>query len=56
MYPVVLNRVRDEALLDQAWAARVKKLQTQGGGPTIPPPARRETVCQLVELSAALGR
>ena len=37
VYPVVLNRVQDEAVLDRAWAARVKKLQVHGEAPTIPP-------------------
>jgi hypothetical protein len=39
VYPVVLNRVADEAVLDRAWAARVKKLQVHGGGPYNPVPA-----------------
>ncbi len=40
VYPVVLNRVTDDATLDRAWAARVKKLQVYGGGPynPVPPP------------------
>lgn len=40
VYPVVLNRVQDEAVLDRAWEARVKKLQVHGGGPynPVPPP------------------
>lgn len=40
IYPVVLNRVLDPAVLDRAWAARVKKLQVHGGGPynPVPPP------------------
>jgi len=40
VYPVVLNRVQDEAVLDRAWAARVKKLQVHGGTPynPVPPP------------------
>ena len=44
VYPVVLNRVMDEAVLDRAWAARVKKLQVHGGGsinPAPPPDAKR---------------
>jgi hypothetical protein len=39
VYPVVLNRVMDSAMLDQAWAARVKKLQVYGGGPYNPKPS-----------------
>ena len=40
VYPVVINRVLDPVVLDQAWAARVKKLQVHGGGPynPVPPP------------------
>ena len=57
VYPVVLNRVQDEAVLDRAWAARVKKLQVHGGSPLQSrSPSRRETARGLVELSAALGR
>jgi hypothetical protein len=44
VYPVILNRVQDEAVLDRAWAARVKKLQVHGGGavnPAPPPDAKR---------------
>jgi hypothetical protein len=37
-YPVVLNRVQDPARMDHAWAARVIKLQTHGGGPFNPIP------------------
>jgi hypothetical protein len=39
VYPVVLNRVTDPATLDEAWAARVKKLQVHGGVPYNPKPA-----------------
>jgi hypothetical protein len=38
VYPVVINRVLDPAVLDRAWAARVKKLQVYGGGPFNPKP------------------
>jgi hypothetical protein len=44
VYPVVLNRVTDEAVLDRAWAARVKKLQVHGEppyNPAPPPDAKR---------------
>jgi hypothetical protein len=39
LYPVVLNRVRDEAKLDYIWAARIKKLQVHGGVPYNPRPS-----------------
>jgi hypothetical protein len=38
VYPVTFNRVTDEAELDRAWAARVKKLQVHGEPPYNPPP------------------
>ena len=40
VYPVVVNREQDEAVLDQAWAVRVKKLQVYGEPPCnpVPPP------------------
>ena len=39
VYPVVFNRVMDPNELDQAWAARVAKLQVHGGpGNPAPPP------------------
>lgn len=38
VYPVVLNRINDPATMDQAWRARVDKLQTFGGGPYNPTP------------------
>lgn len=44
VYPVLLNRVTDEATLDAAWAARIRKLQKQDvrvlqpGGDTGAPP------------------
>ena len=42
-YPVYLNRVTDAATMDQAWAARVSKLQVVGGpgNPAPPPDAQR---------------
>ena len=57
VYPVVLNRVQDEALLDRAWAARVKKLQMQGGGPynPVPPPdAKRPESWWSFQLRSAV--
>jgi hypothetical protein len=39
VYPVVLNRVTDPAMLDEVWSARVKKLQVHGGGPYNAKPA-----------------
>lgn len=43
VYPVTVRRVLDPAELDQAWRARVAKLQVVGGTgtPTPPPDARR---------------
>ena len=38
VYPVTINRVTDDAELDRAWAARVKKLQVHGEPPYNPPP------------------
>ncbi len=44
LYPVVLNRVTDPAILDKAWTARIRKLQkpevqrVQPGGGGAPPP------------------
>jgi hypothetical protein len=38
VYPVVFTRVKDEAVLDRAWAARVKKLQVYGEPPYNPAP------------------
>jgi hypothetical protein len=57
VYPVVLNRVLDEATLDRAWAARVKKLQVQGGGPynPVPPPdAKRSANWWSFQLRSAV--
>lgn len=39
VYPVVINRVMEPAVLDKAWAARVKKLQVHGRVPHNPVPA-----------------
>jgi hypothetical protein len=39
VYPVILNRVQEEAVLDRAWAARVKKLQVHGAPDNPAPPA-----------------
>ncbi|MBL4729377.1 MAG: hypothetical protein JKY40_08740 [Gammaproteobacteria bacterium] len=44
VYPVVINRETDSAAMDRAWAARIAKLQTHGGGqfnPTPSPDSRR---------------
>ena len=44
VYPVVFTKVTDQAELDRAWAARVKKLQVYGEepyNPTPPPDAKR---------------
>lgn len=38
VYPVTLNRVIDESILDRAWKARVQKLQTFGEPPYNPAP------------------
>ena len=38
VYPVVFTRVKDEAVLERAWAARVKKLQVYGEAPYNPTP------------------
>ena len=39
VYPVIFNRVLDSAELDRAWAARIAKLQVQGGPGNPAPPA-----------------
>lgn len=39
VYPVIINREMNPAAMDRAWAARVAKLQTHGGGPYNPKPA-----------------
>lgn len=39
VYPVTLNRETNAASMDQAWAARVLKLQSQGGPGNPAPPA-----------------
>jgi hypothetical protein len=57
VYPVVFNRVQDDAVLDRAWAARVKKLQVQGGGPynPVPPPdAKRPPTWWSFQLRSAV--
>lgn len=44
VYPVVLNRVTDQATLDRVWAARIRKLQVYGDSkynPKPPPDAKR---------------
>lgn len=37
-YPVLLNRVADEAAMDRSWTARAAKLRSLGGGPNNPVP------------------
>ena len=57
VYPVVFNRVMDQAVLDRAWAARVKKLQVYGGGPynPVPPPdAKRPKDWSTFQLRSAI--
>jgi hypothetical protein len=56
VYPVVLNRVQDPAVLDQAWAARVKKLQVHGEppyNPAPPPDAKRPDSWWSFQLRSA---
>jgi hypothetical protein len=56
VYPVVLNRVHDEAVLDRAWAARVKKLQVHGEppyNPAPPPDAKRPQSWWSFQLRSA---
>jgi hypothetical protein len=56
VYPVVLNRVQDEAILDRAWAARVKKLQVHGEppyNPAPPPDAKRPDSWWSFQLRSA---
>ena len=56
VYPVVLNRVQDEAVLDRAWAARVKKLQVHGEppyNPAPPPDAKRPDSWWTFQLKSA---
>jgi hypothetical protein len=56
VYPVVLNRVQDEAVLDRAWAARVKKLQVHGEppyNPAPPPDAKRPESWWSFQLRSA---
>ena len=57
VYPVVLNRVLDEAVLDRAWAARVKKLQVHGEppyNPAPPPDAKRPPSWWSFQLRSAV--
>lgn len=57
VYPVVVNRIQDEAILERAWAARVKKLQVHGGGPfnpAPPPDAKRPPNWWTFQLRSAL--
>ena len=39
VYPVTATRVLDDSALDEAWRARVDKLQVHGGGPVNATPA-----------------
>lgn len=58
VFPVVLSRVHDDAVLDRAWAARITKLQVQGGGPynPVPPPdAKRPPTWWSFQLRSAVG-
>ncbi len=58
VYPVVVRRVLDQAVLDRAWAARVKKLQVYGGGPYNPipkPDAQRPDGWWSFQLRSAAG-
>ncbi len=58
VYPVVLNRVQDAAVLDRAWAARVKKLQVHGEetyNPTPAPDAKRPEDWWSFQLRSAVG-
>jgi len=57
VYPVVITRVKDEAVLDRAWAARVKKLQVYGEppyNPTPPPDAKRPKEWGTFQLRSAV--
>jgi hypothetical protein len=57
VYPVVLSRVQDEAVLDRAWAARVQKLQVHGDpvyNPAPPPGATRPESWWSFQLRSAV--
>jgi hypothetical protein len=57
VYPVIFTRVKDPAVTEQAWVARVKKLQVYGGGPynpTPPPGAERPPSWQAIQLRSAV--
>jgi hypothetical protein len=57
VYPVVVTRVMDEAMLDRAWAARVKKLQAYGEppyNPAPPPDAKRPPAWGTFHLRSAV--
>jgi hypothetical protein len=56
VYPVVFSRVKDEAVVDRAWAARVKKLQVYGEppyNPAPPPDAKRPAGWATFHLRSA---
>ena len=56
VYPVVFSRVTDQAELDRAWAARVKKLQVHGDetyNPAPPPDAKRSPAWGTFHLRSA---
>ena len=55
VYPVVLNRVLDQATLDRIWVARQKKLQVYGGSkynPKPPPDAKRPDTWWSFQVSS----
>ena len=58
VYPVIFNKVTDQAELDRAWAARVKKLQVFGEEPYHPTPlpdAKRPRGSGSFHLRSAVG-
>ena len=57
VYPVIFAKVTDQAELDRAWAARVKKLQVYGEepyNPTPPPDAKRPRAWGSFRLRSAV--
>ena len=57
VYPVMFSRVTDQAELDRAWEARVKKLQVYGEepyNPTPPPDAKRPQAWGSFRLRSAV--
>lgn len=61
VYPVVLNRVTDAAMLDKAWSARIAKLQkpevvaVQPSGVAPPPDAERPDHWWSFQVRSAAG-